>query len=461
MKAKTPNANSILRPYQMRWLQDSAQLKLWVAARQIGKSFVISLEAVLEALKAKSDQLILSASERQSREVMHKVVMHLRFLHARTAGEISPIADNKSEVDLENGSRIISLPASPNTVRGFSGNVFLDEFAFHEAPEEIWKAMYPMTTGGYKLRISSTPNGRSNLFYRLATQENKLSKHRTDIYQAVKEGLKVNIQDLREGLADPDAWSQEYECNFLDEATAYLTYDMIASCEDDGAAKDGIGPIGLMGPIGPMHGNEFYLGVDIGRKKDLTVFWLWEKVGDVFWSRMVKEMRNAPFKAQEEFLHGMLGNEGMSHIGHTGPVNGNPNIRRCCIDATGIGAQMAEEAVRRFGPMVEAVTFTGKVKEDLAVTMRRKFEDRQVRIPADREIREDFHSVRKFTTSAGNVRFDAERTEAGHADRFWAAALGLHAGGGPAPVIEFEAIGGGTIDRQMGGWGLVARVKGY
>ncbi|MDA8086538.1 MAG: hypothetical protein M0Z75_07560, partial [Nitrospiraceae bacterium] len=86
------------------------------------------------------------------------------------------------------------------------------------------------------------------------------------------------------------------------------------------------------------------------------------------------------------------------------------------------------------------VIFTGKVKEDLAVTLRRRFEDRQVRIPADRDIREDIHSVKRFTTSAGNIRFDAERTELGHADRFWAAALGVHAGSGAAPVFEFETV---------------------
>jgi len=53
---------------------------------------------------------------------------------------------------------------------------------------------------------------------------------------------------------------------------------------------------------------------------------------------------------------------------------------------------------------------------------------------------EDFHSVRKITTGSGSVRFDVSRTEtAGHADRFWAAALANHAAGN-APSGPLEIL---------------------
>ncbi|MDP2168396.1 MAG: hypothetical protein Q8J64_08715 [Thermodesulfovibrionales bacterium] len=182
--------------------------------------------------------------------------------------------------------------------------------------------------------------------------------------------------------------------------------------------------------------------MDIGRKRDLTVFWLWEKVGDVFWTRMVHEMRNAPFRVQRDFLSSLM--DGSFFTPPIPPLprggSGGVVIRRCCIDSTGIGAQLAEEAVEKFGSRAEAVLFTGKVKEDLAVTFRRRFEDRQVRLPIDREIREDIHSVKKFTTSAGNIRFDAERTEQGHADRFWAAAMGLHAAEAAIASVSYEPL---------------------
>ncbi|MDA8170305.1 MAG: terminase family protein [Nitrospiraceae bacterium] len=434
----TAKSKSILLPYQRNWLNDKSQKKIWLAARQVGKSFALSMEAVVEGLEARCNNMILSSSQRQSTEVMQKVYTHLRYLKVRSDDVIRAERESREEVELPNGSRIISLPANPDTVRGFSGNVFLDEFAFHRNSNEIWKSMYPAITRGKRIRISSTPNGKSNMFYRLWT-ESDFSKHQTSIYEAQAQGLDVDIEALKRGIADPDAWAQEYECRFVDEATAFITYEMITGCEDENATKELSGYAPLTRPTG-----DFYLGMDVARKGDLTIFWLWEKVGDVFWTRMVKEMRNTPFSVQRDFLYGLLGGETVGadpRVCPDGRTHGCAptfRIRRCCIDSTGLGAQLAEEAIDRFGPTVEAVLFTQKVKEDLAVTLRRKFEDRQVRIPADRDIREDIHSVKRFTTSAGNIRFDAERTELGHADRFWAAALGVHAGTGAPWVAEFE-----------------------
>ena len=54
-------------------------------------------------------------------------------------------------------------------------------------------------------------------------------------------------------------------------------------------------------------------------------------------------------------------------------------------------------------------------------------EDSQVLFAPSREVRDDLHKVRRAVTAAGNVRFQAESDEAGHADRFWALALALEA----------------------------------
>lgn len=64
-----------------------------------------------------------------------------------------------------------------------------------------------------------------------------------------------------------------------------------------------------------------------------------------------------------------------------------------------------------------------------------------MRIPDDAKIRADLRKVQKVTTSAGNIRFVAEATADGHADRFWALALALHAGSNPTAPIEFMSGG--------------------
>lgn len=74
-----------------------------------------------------------------------------------------------------------------------------------------------------------------------------------------------------------------------------------------------------------------------------------------------------------------------------------PNLYRACIDATGIGAQLAEDAKLDYGHKVEPVMFTGASKEDMAVHIRGLFEDRLITIPKDDKIRDDLHSVKKLS----------------------------------------------------------------
>lgn len=416
---------SILLPYQRRWVDDRSRFKIWLASRQIGKSFALTLEAVLDAVERRTTWVFLSAGERQALELAEKTRLHLEAIQIAAAELNDDFLDEDGIrykqllMRLPNGSRLIFLPANPSTARGYTANVALDEFAFHADSQAIWAALFPSITRSrdLRLRVASTPRGKSNAYYRLWEGAERLgtqsvwSRHRTDIYEAVADGLPVDPEELREGLNDELAWQQEYLLEFLEEATAYLSYELLATCEDANATTDL-----LMDEIDPTQG-DLYLGVDIGRQRDLTVMWLLQRVADVSWTRRVVELQGTSFAAQREVLYGLL-----------------PRVKRACIDATGLGMQLAEEAQRKFA-QVEPVTFTAAVKSDLATTLRRSFEDRTVRIPISNEVREDLHSVRRVVTSAGNIRFDAERDAAGHADRFWALALATHAQstGGYAP----------------------------
>ena len=124
-------------------------------------------------------------------------------------------------------------------------------------------------------------------------------------------------------------------------------------------------------------------------------------------------MQNVPFSVQEETLYPWV-----------------QLCRRVCVDKTGLGMQFAERMAEKFGTYkVEGVTFSAPMKEDLAYPVRSAFEDKAIKIPfGDDELIRDLRAIRKDTTSAGNVRFGADRGADGHADRFWALALAIHAG---------------------------------
>jgi phage FluMu gp28-like protein len=393
----------VLLPYQERFANDGRRLKIWLAARQVGKSTAVAYEAVcLAAASAGTSVLLVSASQRQSRELLEKVRFWILLLKAGV-GEGLTRRESSEMVVLANGSRTISLPANPDTIRGFSGHIFLDEFAFHHDSRRIWAAVFPIVTRGFKLRITSTPNGKQNLFHRLWTSgDQEWSRHVTNIHHAIEDGLAVDPAALRAGVPDPETWAQEYECRFVDEATAFLTYELIGLVEHDAAGRP------EMATDGP-----FYVGMDIGRRRDLTVIWVLEQVGDVFWTREVTVLKTASFAEQDRELNRVVKSY------HPG---------RICMDQTGLGEKMVEDAQNRFGRnRVEGVLFSAPVKHELALGLRRVFESKKIRIPGESEIREDLHRIKRMVTVAGNIRYDAERTGAGHGDRFWAAALAVHA----------------------------------
>ena len=220
-----------LLPYQQRWIGDASPLKIAVKARQIGYSFAATLRAVFECVRGKSTWILLSKGERQSRLLMEKVQEHVQSCGLAVRSSESTFFEGTSTRQLEarfpNGSVIYGLPANPDTARGYSGHVMLDEFAFHADAGKIYAALYPSITRGYGLEIISTPNGQQGKFYELAksaglteqglgTRGQGLGKeevftnpqslnpgplmwsgHWCDVYEAVRQGLKINIELLR------------------------------------------------------------------------------------------------------------------------------------------------------------------------------------------------------------------------------------------------------------------------
>jgi len=390
-----------LYPYQQNWINDTSRMKICLKARQIGISTAMCFEAIKMATNKRCNILILSTTERQSMEIVDRIQSLLDVF--KKVIDLRLIRESRSEIVFPNRSKIISLPASPSSVRGYSGHVFLDEFAFHKDSKAIWTAMLPIISKGYSVRVVSTPAGKSGKFYELWETADELgfSKHKIDIYTAIKDGLNIDLELFKNSM-DPDSFSQEFECQFVDEAWSYFPMEMIqqavsAECEQ----WDGV----LKGPL--------YFGIDIGRKRDLTVIIAVEKVQDTFYVRDIKTLQGKTFQEQKTVI------EEMKETLH--PF-------RICIDASGLGMQLAEDLKLCYGSLVEPVGFTMQVKEDLVTKARILFEKGLVKIPQDMDLIRDIHSIKKTVTSAGNVRFDADRTEAGHADRFFALALALHAG---------------------------------
>ena len=401
----------ILMPYQLKWVKDSSRFKIGLWSRQTGKSFATACEAVTDCAaqpKGNSDLwVVLSAGERQALEWMEKAKKWTEAVKA-TVDSYDEIRDSanallsRAEIRFANGARIVAIPANPDTARGYSANLVLDEFAIHERPFDIWAAIYPSITnplnGEKRLRIVSTPKGRGNKFADLWEHNDKYSKHKVTIEDAVRMGLPVDIEELKAGVDDPDIWAQEYMCEFIDNTSVLLPYEMIGKCESESIQDDGQSPV--------------YIGMDVGRSKDLSVIVTAVKLGDVLAVVDVTELKRMPFNDQLDVL--------LSKAAAN-------RVQRVCIDSTGIGAMLAEEAARKGGGKFEGVPFTVASKGEMYGLMRRKFEERSVRIPVSRDQREDLHAVQRVVSTGGNVTYSAPRNADGHSDRAAALALCIRA----------------------------------
>ena len=249
------------------------------------------------------------------------------------------------------------------------------------------------------------------------------SLHTVPLQRAVEQGLVEKIAEktgrpetraafmarLQSECIDEEQWLQEYCCIPADESSAFFSYEMLNACEDRGIKLLSFQE--LARHLGQNPRSALYIGVDVARKTSLTVIDVGEKIGDVTWDRCRTELHNQPFSEIEFELYRLLV---------------LPQVKRACLDASGLGAQLAERATERFGYKVESVTFSAPVKEDLAFNLRRDLEERKLRTVHDDKLRADLRGLKKEVTAAGNIRFIGE-TDDSHCDRTWALALRQHA----------------------------------
>src|ERR671928_470 len=114
--------------WQERLLRSSSERVLLNCCRQSGKSTMSGLIALHRALYHPGSLILcLAPALRQSQELFGKVLGFYRDLDR----PVAPQAERKLSLELENGSRIVTLPGSEKTIRGFSGTspLVLDEAA--------------------------------------------------------------------------------------------------------------------------------------------------------------------------------------------------------------------------------------------------------------------------------------------------------------------------------------------
>jgi hypothetical protein len=216
--------------WQARLLRSDAGRILLLCARQSGKTSATAALAASTALFSPGALvLLLSPSLRQSQELFRTVTLMLRAV-AQDCAEL----ESMSRLELPNRSRILSLPASPDTIRGLSkvNLLVLDEAAWVEG--ELYFAVRPMLAVSQgRIVAMSTPNGRQGWFYEAWTNG---GAHWQRIEVTAADCPRITPSFLAaERIAMPDwRFRQEYLCEFVDADSSVFMSDLVSAaiCED-------------------------------------------------------------------------------------------------------------------------------------------------------------------------------------------------------------------------------------
>jgi Terminase large subunit, T4likevirus-type, N-terminal len=209
--------------WQEGLLRSSSDRVLLNCSRQSGKSTMSAVIALHRALyHPGSLVLCLAPALRQSQELFGKVANFYRDL----GRPVAPQGERKLSLELENGSRIITLPGSEKTIRGFSGVGLLLVDEASRVDDELYFAVRPMlAVSGGSLMMLTTPYGKRGIFF-----EEWTSGHGWERYEVpASQCPRISEEFLEEERAALPSWvyRQEYECSFEETEDQVFTTAMI------------------------------------------------------------------------------------------------------------------------------------------------------------------------------------------------------------------------------------------
>jgi len=457
-----------LLPYQIKWVNDESPSKLGEKSRQIGWTWCEAFDAVSRRFRRTQPRDVnywySSADESAGAEFISYCEFFARKLFSNVADKFEEHVEDEDArkgyvtalgIRCPNGTRITAMSSNPRRFRGKRGDVRVDECAVHDDPAGMHDAASPVTQWGGTYATWSTHFGEGSLFNNFVKTSRRIlmslgldpdasplvayeqleaaainlgvspvfSYHRVTIVDAIDQGLveKINavtdksvtreqfMQRIRLKVRNIDALNQEYLCIASSDATAWLPYKLIESCEHPDVPQPGDAGVRFTG-------GRVVAGCDVGRTRNLTYVPFCEELGDVLWPRVIVVLRNMPITEQVR----IIANEFRK-----------ANCTRICVDKTGVGIGLVDGLVEELGShAVEGIDLNNPNKERLAIKLLEAFEDKHIRISENNQKQRDsLHSIRKEYTATGKPRFVAPNTDEGHADDFWGLALAVESAG--------------------------------
>lgn len=444
--------DAVWEKFQIDELNNDSMFGIERKCRQVGWSFLIAARGVADAILDARSSVYNSINKSESQD-------KIRYAKAIYENLETPFAlpkliiDNRAELEFDNGARLVSTASA----RGIpNSNFFLDEAAWKQNAREIYTASVPIISKGGCFRMGSSTNGAGGIFWEIDTESFQsfpdfvrratvwweVEAFCTDIKTAIKEAPYLDTAERIERFATPrlktifantilEDFQQEYEAVYVDETTAWITWDEIKAnqsesldCEISSERKTIEKALDAVESVkGKIHRGEIEpvlsVGADIGRTRHTTdIGAVGHSTTDTFPLRLMITLDNCTFDDQLAVFKKVM----------------ELPVSKMLIDKTGIGINLAENMENAYPSKVEGAQFTMESKKLWATGTKMFFQQRRVPIPVERDLGYQIHSIKRLITPSKNLVFDTERNEKHHADKFWMLALALSAAG--QPVFE-------------------------
>jgi hypothetical protein len=234
------------------------RLIVFLKSRQVGLSWLACLFSMRNcALYPGYPVLCLSRSQDDADKMIHRI--SFLYHHHRDRALLSPlIKDNMGTLEWANGSSVVSLAATKNAGRGFTGALaILDEWAFMAWPRQTLAAIKPTIDAGGKLFIISSADGQGSAYHQFwqhaETGRNGYKPIFIPWFAHPERGQDWRDGKVVEAAGDTASVLREYPANAIEAFTAAagLVYDVWkdapgdpdSNVTEDAEYVEGAGPI--------------------------------------------------------------------------------------------------------------------------------------------------------------------------------------------------------------------------
>jgi phage FluMu gp28-like protein len=454
--------------WQQDYIKDINKYGLTLKSRRTGYSFIVSLKGIVKSndkARYKYTRQFVSYNEEDAKEKINYAKEFYHSIPKRHRKELA--SETKTSMEFydkgrKTVSRLLSIACRPP--RGRGGDIVLDEWAIYPKNQSriIYTAALPVISRGGCIEGGSTALGKIGAFYdvwdnvkdypyftRFMVPWWASSALCINVKEAVKLAPFMETEERVEMFGTDtlktilssmflEDFQQEFECYFIDSAQSYISLDLIYANtpgmrehdrnreledgEDEKVDEEGI-EVKVFKTVDELllyydpeqHGDLLYLGYDVARTRDAAEIFI---IG-LFPNGKKKsvasiEMVNQPFEYQRDQIRKLM-------------RSGLP-IDRGCIDKTGIGIDTTETLQGEFTETkLEGVMFNVESKDVLARDAKEGLEKNEFLLQNDNRFHRQIHSIKRIPMPGGAFRYDSERDEMGHADKFWAWALANHA----------------------------------